>query len=162
MGLESGSNEVLKLMKKGNTAEDIIEASKKLHKVGIDISVTAINGLGGQNYKELHAKETGRVLSAMKPAYIGLLTLMVEPETLLEQMVNKGEFQLLDANEILEEIKIILENCDCPGSVFRANHASNYLPLKGILNQDRQKLIEKIENTLLGKEGLKPEWMRGL
>lgn len=162
MGLESGSNEVLKLMKKGNTAEDIIAAAKKLHQAGFDISVTAINGLGGQKNKELHAKETGRVLSAMKPAYIGLLTLMVEPGTLLEERVNKGEFQLLDANEILEEIKIILENCDCPGSVFRANHASNYLPLKGVLNQDRQRLIEKIENALLGKEGLKPEWMRGL
>lgn len=162
MGLESGSNEVLKLMEKGNTAEEIIEASKKLHEAGISISVTAINGLGGKQLKQVHAEETGRVLTAMKPEYIGLLTLMIEPGTLLEKMVNRKEFELLNADEILEEIKTILINCDCPGSVFRANHASNYLPLKGVLNRDREELIQKIERALSGKEGLKPEWMRGL
>lgn len=162
MGLESGSNEVLKQMKKGNTAEEIIEASKKLHEARIEMSVTAINGLGGRKLKEVHAADTGRVLSAMKPQYIGLLTLMIEEGTILEEMVKKGEFDLLDADEILEEIKIILQNCDCPGSVFRANHASNYLPLKGVLNEDKEEMIEKIDRALLGKEGLKPEWMRGL
>lgn len=162
MGLESGSNEVLEFMKKGNTAEEIIAASEKLHGAGISISVTAINGLGGQKLKEVHAVETGKVLSAMKPEYIGLLTLMIEPGTSLEKMMLQKQFELLDADEILEEIKIILMNCDCPGSVFRANHASNYLPLKGVLNEDKEDLIRKIDDALAGKQGLKPEWMRGL
>lgn len=162
VGLESGSDTVLRLMDKGNTAVEIIEASQKLHEAGIAISVTAINGLGGLEHFEEHAVETGKVLSAMKPQYIGLLTLMVEPNTPLFQIVRNKEFTPLTAEEILGEIRIILQNCDCPGSIFRANHASNYLPLAGTLNDDRDILISRIDRALDGKTGLRPDWMRVL
>jgi len=162
IGLESGSDKVLQFMNKGNTAAEIIEASKMLHDAGIEISVTAINGLGGLEMLEEHAVETGRVLSAMKPEYIGLLTLMVEHNTPLYDVVRRGEFTLLTAEEVLGEIRLILQNCDCPGSVFRANHASNYLPLGGTLNDDRQLLIDRIDRALSGKTGLRPDWMRVL
>ena len=162
IGLESGSDKVLETMKKGNAAADIIEASKKLHKAGIAISVTAINGLGGLELSEEHAIETGKVLTAMKPQYIGLLTLMVDRDTPLYGMVQRGEITLLSAEEILAETRLILQNCDCEGSVFRSNHASNYLPLGGTLNRDKQKLISIIDSALQGKTNLRPEWMRGL
>lgn len=162
IGLESGSDKVLKQIHKGTTSAQIIEASKKLHEANIDISVTAINGIGGRELMEVHAIETGRVLSEMKPAYIGLLTLMIEPGTPLYEQHRKGKFELLNADEILMEIRLILEHCDCPDSVFRANHASNYLPLKGTLNNDREFLIHQIEQALQGKKLLNPDWMRGL
>lgn len=162
IGLESGSNKVLKLMEKGNTAAEIIEASKKLHAAGIKISVTAINGLGGLDLLQEHAVETGRVLSAMKPHYIGLLTLMIEPPAPVCQMVDSGELRLLTPEEILGETRLILQNCDCEGAVFRSNHASNYLPLSGTLNRDRDKLISMIDRALEGKTNLRPEYFRAL
>ena len=162
MGLESGSDEILRQICKGTTSAQIIEASQKLHAADIDISVTAINGLGARERMEEHAIQTGRVLSEMKPAYIGLLTLLLEPGTPLYEQHKKGEFYLLNADETLKEIRLILENCDCPGCVFRANHASNYLPLKGTLNQDKAYLLHQIDNALAGKKSLKEEWMRGL
>ena len=162
MGLESGSDRVLKLMEKGNTAAEIIEASQKLHAAGIKISVTAINGLGGLDLLQEHAIETGRVFSAMKPQYIGLLTLMIEPPAPVCQMVDSGELKLLTPEEILGETCLILQNCDCEGAVFRSNHASNYLPLAGTLNRDRDKLISMIDRALDGKTNLRPEYFRAL
>lgn len=162
IGLESGSDRILQKICKGTTSGQIIEAAKKLHEANIDISVTAINGLGSKEYTQEHAIETGEVLSEMKPAYIGLLTLLIEPGTPLYEQHKKGEFQLLDADEILQEIRLILQHCDCPGSVFRANHASNYLPLKGVLNQDKEYLIKQIDAALNNKKMLNPDWMRGL
>ena len=162
IGLESGSDRVLTLMEKGSTAADIIEASKKLHKAGIKISVTAINGLGGLELLQEHAVETGRVLTAMKPDYIGLLTLMIEPPAPICQMVENREITLLTPEEILGETRLILQNCDCEGAVFRSNHASNYLPLAGTLNADRDKLINSIDRALSGNTNLRPEYFRAL
>ena len=162
IGLESGSDRVLKLMDKGNTAAEIIEASRKLHAAGIKISVTAINGLGGLDLLQEHAVETGKVFSQMKPHYIGLLTLMIEPPAPVCQMVDSGELKLLTAEEILGETRLILQNCDCEGAVFRANHASNYLPLAGTLNRDRDRLIALIDSALAGKTNLRPEYFRAL
>lgn len=162
IGLESGSDVILKKICKGTTSAQIIEASKKLHAADIDISVTAINGLGGRELLEEHAIQTGRVLSEMKPAYIGLLTLLIEPGTPLFKQHKEGKFELINAEEMLREIRLIVENCDCPGSIFRANHASNYLPLKGTLNQDKDYLLKQIDNALAGKKALKEDWMRGL
>jgi len=162
VGLESGSDTVLRFMSKGNTAAEAVEAAEKLHAAGIAVSVTAINGLGGVEHFTEHAVETGRVLSAMRPEYIGLLTLMVEPATPLADIVRRGAFTTLTAEEVLGEIRLILQNCDCPGSVFRANHASNYLPLGGTLNEDRDRLIARIDAALAGKTGLRPDWLRAL
>ena len=162
IGLESGSDRVLKLMDKGNTAAEIIEASRKLHAAGIKISVTAINGLGGLDLLQEHAVETGKVFSQMKPHYIGLLTLMIEPPAPVCQMVDSGELKLLTPEEILGETKLILQNCDAEGAVFRANHASNYLPLAGTLNRDRDRLIALIDSALAGKTNLRPEYFRAL
>ena len=162
IGLESGSDVILKKICKGTTSAQIIEASKKLYAADIDISVTAINGLGSRELLEEHAIQTGRVLSEMKPAYIGLLTLLIEPGTPLFKQHKEGKFELINAEEMLREIRLIVENCDCPGSIFRANHASNYLPLKGTLNQDKDYLLKQIDNALAGKKALKEDWMRGL
>ena len=138
MGLESGCDDVLKRMRKGHTAAAIVAAGQKARRCGLALSVTAISGLGSRELMREHAIGTAEAFSAMKPEYIGLLTLMVEPGTRLEDWVRGGRF-----------------------SVFRMNHASNYLTLKGTLNQDRDAMLERVRKGLEGY-GLRPEYLRAL
>ena len=161
MGLESGCDAVLERMGKGHSAAAIVAAGQKARRCGMALSVTAISGLGSVALWREHAIGTAEALSAMKPEYIGLLTLMVERGTPLEQWVREGEFTLLSPVEVLKETELFLQHIDSEGSVFRMNHASNYLTLKGTLNRDRQALLDKVQTGLSGV-GLKPEFMRAL
>ena len=129
MGLESGCDAVLERMCKGHTAAAIVAAGQKARQAGLALSVTAISGLGSRELLRDHAVDTARALSAMKPEYIGLLTLMVEPGTPLDQWVREGSFRVLGPAEILQETALLLDHIDSEGSVFRMNHASNYLTL---------------------------------
>lgn len=162
LGLESGCDEVLSFVQKRVSAKEIVEASSRLHDAGFELSVTAIIGLGGKRKTKEHGKMTGEILSKIKPEYIGLLTLMVPEDSLLGEKIHSGEFQMLSSEEILLETKEILLNIDSEGSVFRSNHASNYLDLRGTLNQDTSRLIQMIDDALLGKRKLKDEFFRGL
>ena len=162
MGLESGSDAVLELMQKGHTAAAIIAAGQKVRAAGIKLSVTAISGLGGQAMWQTHAVETGKAFSAMKPEYIGILTLMQEPGTPLVEWIRRGEFKVLTPTQILQETALMLRNIDSEGSVFRMNHASNYLNLRGTLNQDTEAMLARIEAGLSAPDRLKPEQFRAL
>ena len=162
MGLESGCDEVLKLMRKGHPAAEIIEMGQKVRKCGIALSVTAITGLGGPDLLEQHAVDTAKAFNAMNPEYIGMLTLMVEPETPLYDWVHEEKFRLLNQSQVLEETRLLVENLDSPGSVFRMNHASNYLVLKGTLNGDRQAMLRTIDAAEHDLSRLRPESWRGL
>lgn len=162
MGLESGSDKVLEYMKKGADPKEMIKAAEKIHNAGIRLSVTAISGLGGKKWWKEHAVETGKVLSEMKPEYAGLLTLMIEEGVPLEQEIKSGRFQLMNPYEILIETREMLEHMDCPGCIFRSNHASNYISLRGTLNKDKEKLIKQLDQAVSGSAHLKSEWMRML
>lgn len=162
MGLESGSDQVLEKMNKGHTASEIIAAGQKVRRCGMALSVTAITGLGGPELLREHAVETARAFNAMNPEYIGMLTLMVEPGTPLYDWVRAGQFQLLTTHQVLEETKLLVEQLDTPGSVFRMNHASNYLNLRGTLNQDREAMLAEVQRALDGQTELKPEGWRAL
>ena len=161
MGLESGCDAVLSKMNKGHTAAAIVAAGQKARRCGFALSVTAISGLGSLELLEQHAVETARALSEMNPEYIGLLTLMVEPGTPLERWVREGSFTVLRSPDILRETEIFLRHIDSPGSVFRMNHASNYLTLKGTLNEDREALLARVHKGMEGY-GLRSEYMRAL
>lgn len=161
MGLESGNAEVLKFMKKGATPDEMIEAVGKIHEAGIRLSATAISGLGGRKLWREHAQDTGKVLSKMKPEYVGLLTLMVEEDLPLADEIRQGNFELLTPYDILIETKELLKNIDCPGCIFRSNHASNYVNLRGTLNEDREFMIGLLDEAIRGNIHLKSEWMRG-
>ena len=161
MGLESGCDAVLERMDKGHTAAQIIAAGQKARRSGLQLSVTAISGLGSRELRREHAVETAQAFNAMNPEYIGLLTLMVEPGTPLEKWVREGSFYVLKPVEVMQEMELFLQHIDSPGSVFRMNHASNYLTLKGTLNQDRERLLQQVRQGLAGR-GLKDEFLRGL
>ena len=162
MGLESGCSAVLERMRKGHPAAEIVEMGQKVRRSGIALSVTAITGLGGPELLERHAVETAAAFNAMNPEYIGMLTLMVEPETPLYDWVQSGEFQLLTQPQVLEETRLMMERLDSPGSVFRMNHASNYLVLRGTLNKDRTAMLAEIDRAEHDLSRLRPESWRGL
>lgn len=162
MGLESGSDQVLSRMNKGAAAADIILAGQRVRAAGIRLSVTAIIGLGGAEGSEEHAVKTGEALSAMRPEYIGLLTLMLEGEEPLYADYCAGRFAPPDQAGLLRELRTLVAHTDSEGSVLRANHASNYLNLRGTLNDDKSRLLAQLDAALAGRIGLKEEWMRGL
>ena len=162
MGLETGCDEVLKLMRKGHMSDEIVAMGQKVRRNGIALSVTAITGLGGPELLEQHAIETAKAFNAMNPEYIGMLTLMVEPGTPLYDWVRDGKFQLLTQPQVLRETRLLVENLDSPGSVFRMNHASNYLVLKGTLNQDKEVMLRTIDAAEHDLSRLRPEEWRGL
>ncbi|NLU23326.1 MAG: B12-binding domain-containing radical SAM protein [Clostridiales bacterium] len=161
MGLESGCDAVLEKMDKGHDAATIIAMGQKVRQSGIALSVTAISGLGSTEYLQEHAIRTAEALSAINPEYIGLLTLMVESGTPLEKWVQEGSFKVLHPVEVLQETELFLGHIDSEGSVFRMNHASNYLSLRGTLNRDREAMLAQVRQGLAG-HGLRSEYMRAL
>ncbi len=161
MGAESGDDIVLRDVKKGVTSEEIASAGLKLKKAGMIVSITLISGLGGKERLKEHAVNSAKLISVIKPEYVGFLTLMVEPGTELYNDYQAGKFQLLGPVEVMEELKIFIENVDSEGTIFRANHASNYVPLKGTFNKDNKKMLEEIEKA--EKAGVfRPEIYRGI
>lgn len=161
IGAESGDEQVLIDVKKGATAEEIKEAGLKLKRAGIKISMTLISGLGGKDRLYEHAYNSAKVISAIKPEFVGFLTLMVEEGTKMYDLVHSGKFRLLSPSDVVEEMKIFISNVDSEGTVFRANHASNYISLAGNLNEDKQMLLNQIENVAK-RNAFKPESYRGL
>lgn len=160
MGLESGCDDVLKLMRKGHSSAEIVACGQKVKRNGIGLSVTAITGLGGPELMEAHAVDTAKALNAMNPEYIGILTLVVEEGTPLQDWVREGKFRLLTPAQVLQETKLMVENFDSPGSIFRMNHASNYLSLKGTLNEDKEAMLSQIRQAEQHMETLRPEGWR--
>ncbi len=160
LGLESGSDEVLRRVNKGETADEIVRAGLMVKQAGMKLSVTCIAGLGSLELSEEHAIGTAEALSRMKPEYIGLLTLLFELETPLMRDWKEGRFYLMNPIEIAQETLILLEHIDAEGSVFRANHASNYVNLAGTLNADREAMCERLRQALEGKVKFKNEAFR--
>ena len=156
IGLESGNEELLKKFCKGVTAEEIVLNAIRCKQAGIATSVTAINGMAGANGDwQAHAIDTAKAVSRMKPDYIAFLTLRVYSGTPLHDWIASGEFKMMEPPELMRETRLFLEHIDSDGSIFRSNHASNYLPLGGTLNRDREALIRTIDEALDGKVRLR-------
>jgi radical SAM superfamily enzyme YgiQ (UPF0313 family) len=163
IGAESGSDRVLKAVKKGATAAEITEAIIKIEKSGIAASVTFISGLSGKIGWEDHAIESAKVISKAEPSYVGLLTLMTEATAPLTEDIREGRFELLSPEGVVEETLLMVENIDVTKEcVFRSNHASNYLSLKGTLPQDKNQMIALLKSAIGREDVLKEEWMRML
>ena len=164
LGLESGDDDVLERMEKGATAAEMVEAVQRLQRAEIKASVIALLGLAGADREasEKHARATAQAINAMQPRYISFLTVMVIPGTKLHQSLKDGAFVLPEPKEILKELRTITSLLELERCVFRANHASNYLPLSGTMSRDREKLLATIDEGLSGRVGLVPEFFRGL
>lgn len=163
IGAESGNPEVLRRICKGATREEITLAVQKIEEAGIMASVTFISGLGGRELWERHAIDTGSMISEMEPSYVGLLTLMTEPSAPLYRDIHEGRFQLLSGEEVLVETLLMLQNINVTKTcVFRSNHASNYLSLKGDLPRDKEKMIDQLQAAMKNTGMLKDERYRML
>lgn len=164
LGLESGSDEVLRRVRKGATAAEMVEAVQRLKAAGILTSVIGILGLGGPRLSSVHAEATGRAVSAMDPDYLAMLTLMLVPGTELHQEWEAGEFELMTPQAMLAELRQVIEELhSLTRCVFRTNHASNYLPLAGTLPQDKNRLLATLDAALSrGSSALRPESWRAL
>jgi len=164
LGLESGSEEVLRRIDKGATAQDMLEAVQKAKRAGIRSSVIALLGIAGPEFSAEHAEATGKLVSAMDPEYLSLLTLMLVPGTELDRRHRDGQFQLMTPVALLEEMRGILTHTEgLTRCVFRTNHASNYVPLAGTLSRDTARLLETLDRALaMGPSSFRPEEWRGL
>jgi len=162
MGLESGDDETLLRVNKGANAETMIAMGKKARRAGIKLSITVLLGLAGRERSEIHARETGRVLSAIDPEYVGALSLMLIPGTPLYAEYEAGRFPILEPEETLRELRTMISHTDLSGGLFHANHASNYLPIKARLPEDKAAALRLINRALAGEIQLKPEYMRAL
>ena len=163
LGAESGDPEVLRAIRKGSTREEIIKAVHMLEDAGIRTSVTFISGLAGKAGWRSHAVNTGTMISEMGASYVALLTLMLDPRTEIARQIREGEFEVLSPEEVVAETYLLLENADPKVScVFRSNHASNYLSLKGNLPEDKERMLAKLKKAMDDSGMLKDERFRAL
>jgi len=162
MGLESGDDVTLAGMNKGATTGQMIEMGKKAKLAGIQLSVTVLLGIAGPERSGIHAVATGRVLTALDPEYVGALSLMLEPGTALYAEYQAGRFALPEALALLQELRTMLATTTLSQGLFHANHASNYLPIRAKLPEEKTETLALLDQALAGKLTLKPEYLRAL
>jgi radical SAM superfamily enzyme YgiQ (UPF0313 family) len=162
MGLETGDDETLTKINKGALAKEMILMGRKAKKSGFKLSITVLLGIAGRERSETHARETGRVLSAIDPEYVGALSLMLIPGTPMHDDFASGKFSLIEPEEMLRELRVMLEHTHLSRGLFHANHPSNYLPIKARIPKDKNTTLRLIDDALDGKVELRPEWLRAL
>ncbi len=163
IGAESGSDEVLKAVNKGVTRQELIDAVRKIEDCGMEASVTFISGLAGKDGWEDHAIQTGTMITEMNPSYVGLLTLIVEPNVPMYDDIQSGKLRLLSPEEVMQETLLMLEHTHVDKKcVFRSNHASNYVSLRGDLPQDKEKMMDMLKKAMGNHDMFRHEMFRAL
>lgn len=164
VGCESGDDLVLERVKKGENFESSLVALQKIKAAGARSSVMILNGMGGIKYSEQHAKNSARLMNEAQPEYLATLVVSFPQGMETYQAGFQGEFEPLDQQGLFQEMYWLLDTLDLEKTIFRSDHASNYLVLKGTLNRDKKRLLETVEQALNrpGTVPLREEWMRGL
>ena len=162
LGVETGDAELLKEIRKGTSAENLINMGRKVRDAGIKLSVTVLLGIAGKERSLDHARATGELLSAMDPNYVGALTVMLIPGTPLHEDFMNGKLELPDERGLLLELREMIVHTNLSRGLFFSNHASNYLPVKARLPKGKQQALDQIDGALRGEIDLRPEWMRAL
>jgi len=164
-GIESGNKEVLKKTQKGAFPHKQIIVAEKVKQSKILLSQTVLLGIGGRELSISHAIDTGKHLGEMSPDYASALTTMIIPDTKLFEYSTNGKFDLPDKFEILNELKLIIENMNVKNNCFfTSNHASNYLPIRAFLPKDKNELIKLLDKIINSRDSsrLRPENYRAL
>jgi radical SAM superfamily enzyme YgiQ (UPF0313 family) len=164
VGCESGDDLVLERVNKGENFDSSLAALKKIKAAGAKSSVMILNGMGGKRYSQQHAVNSARLMNEAQPEYLS--TLVVSFPTGMEryQQGFRGEFEPLEKNGLFQEMYWLLDTLELENTIFRSDHASNYLVLKGTLNRDKPRLLATVRTALdrPGTVPLRQEWMRGL
>lgn len=162
VGIESGDDEILTNNQKGETFATTVEGLNRAHAAGMKSSVMILNGLGGKELSERHAINSARVLNETQPLYASTLVLSFPFGAGHYRQRLGRPFELPEKKGLLNELRLMIAHCKLNETIFRSDHASNYLDLKGILNRDQDKLLTSIDEALKDASSLRPEWMRGL
>lgn len=164
VGCESGDDLVLDRVSKGETLGSSLAALKKIKAAGARSSVMILNGMGGKRYSEQHAINSARLMNAAQPEYLSTLVVSFPLGMDRYQEGFKGEFEPLDQLELFKEMHCLLDHLELDSTIFRSDHASNYLILKGTLNKDKQKLLDIVQTAIKNPDAvpLREEWQRGL
>ena len=163
LGVESGSDAVLTAINKGCTAAQMLQAGQNLVEAGIDLWAILILGLTGQggDWQE-HVLSSAKIINEMKPRHLSAMTFAPAKGTQLGEDVLAGRFKVCTPDHILEECRLLVENLNVDPLHFTSNHASNYLPLKGGLPEDREKFLGLLDQALEGKIRLRTTLNRGI
>jgi radical SAM superfamily enzyme YgiQ (UPF0313 family) len=164
VGCESGDNLVLERVNKGEDFDTSLAALKKIKAAGARSSVMILNGMGGKHYSEQHAVNSARLMTAAQPEYLSTLVVSFPLGMDRYQEGFKGEFEPLNRLELFEEMRCLLDHLELDSTIFRSDHASNYLILKGTLSKDKSKLLEIVQTAIENPDAvpLREEWQRGL
>ena len=164
LGLESGNREVLRRIKKNATVDRMIRAARRVKESGILLSVTVLLGIGGVELSQAHAEDTGKVLSQMDPDFVGALSLMVVSGTPIEKEIETGRLVLTTPFALIQELETMILHSEFTQCFFASNHASNYLPLRIRMPEEKKEALQKIREVLRRKdpELLRPEYLRAL
>jgi len=162
IGPETGDDVTFKRIAKGADFTTHVAAAKGARDAGMALSAIFLLGAGGVARSAEHAEASGRLVTAMDPAFVSALTLTVVPGTPTAKLAEDGRFELPSVEQMLGELRTLVATASPTDAVFRTNHASNYLPLAGRLPRDRDRIVEVIDRALSGEIALRPEWSRGL
>lgn len=162
LGVETGMEALLQSTNKGVSRAQMLEAGMRLRNAGIDLWGIILIGLGGKPLSMENARETAKIINEMQPNHLSAMNYTPVEGTKLGNQALRGEFQVLSAKESLMETAELIRNLSVSGMHFTSDHASNYLPLKGTLNEDRDKLLRLIDGAIGGKVAVRSEASRGL
>lgn len=162
VGAESGDDEVLGFINKGESYDSTLSCLQKCKAAGIKTSVMILNGMGGVAYSKQHAINSAKLMNAAQPDFLSTL---IVSYPLGDQRVKEGfngNYQLPSQLELFQELRLLLAQLELKNTVFRSDHASNYLPLKGVLGQDKAAMLAQLDQAMAGRIQLRQEWQRGL
>ncbi len=164
IGCESGDDEVLQRINKGETFASSLAALQKIKAAGIKSSVMILNGLGGTLLSRQHAQQSAKLMNAAQPEFLSTLVVTLPLGTERMDEAFDGHFQLPNQMQLFEEMQVLLSHLELEKTIFRSDHASNYLVLKGVLGKDKTQLLSQVEAAMNTPERiqLRQEWQRGL
>jgi radical SAM superfamily enzyme YgiQ (UPF0313 family) len=164
LGIESGYDQVLSDLKKGVDAAEMVRVALKAHAAGVQLSTMVLLGAGGRALSREHAEASARVVNAIQPRFVSTLVMTPVEGTPLMEAAERGEVDELEPLELAAELRAFVAGLELSGSIFRSNHASNYLALEGTLPKDKARLVAGLDAVLARPEAarFRPEWLRGL
>lgn len=162
VGAESGDDEVLEFIKKGETFDSTLDALLKIKEAGIKSSVMILNGMGGVAYSQQHAENSALLMSKAQPEYLSTLVVSYPMGDKRVKEGFNGNYELPDQRTLFLELKHLISKFELTNTIFRSDHASNYLPLKGTLGRDKQIMLDQLDDAINGRIALRQEWQRGL
>ncbi len=164
LGIESGDDKTLSKLQKGVDGNEMIRVALKAHEAGMKLSTMILLNAGGRELSQQHALGSARVVNAIQPRFVSTLVVTPVPETPLWDELQAGDFEELSPVELAAELREFIKALELKGSIFRSNHASNWLTLAGTLPKDQSAMLRALNEVLAHPENaaFRPAWLRGL